>query len=310
MPGSVFDPRSPGSLAIANLFVITLVMGLVILTLVTALVLWSAYRYRARGEDGEPRQRAGIRRLEIGWTVGAFLIILVVFVLTVRTMQAADPGVEGQPADDVVITGYQWWWAVRYPQAGVVTANEIHLPAGQRVLARLESADVIHDFWVPQLGRKLDMTPGEPAHLWLQADTPGVYLGACAEYCGAEHAWMRLRVVVQPPAEFDAWLRQQAQPAPNPTGGDAARGAQLFQTMTCASCHAIAGTPAQARVGPDLTHLASRTTLASGVLDNTPDNLRRWLANPQAIKPGTYMPDTQLSDADVRALAAYLETLK
>jgi cytochrome c oxidase subunit 2 len=191
-----------------------------------------------------------------------------------------------------------------------VTANEIHLPVGKRMLLQLEGGDVIHDFWVPQLGRKMDMIPGHTNWLWVEPTQTGTFLGACAEYCGAEHAWMRIRVIVQPQAEFDAWLRQQTQAAVTPTGGDAAQGAMLFQQQTCASCHAVAGTGANAQVGPNLTHFGGRDTIAAGVLDNTPDNLAKWLKDPQSVKPGSHMPDLQLTNDQIRALVAYLEAQK
>lgn len=305
---SPFDARSPQARAIADLFTWNLAIAGAIFVLVTGLVVYIAIRYRARPGQGEPPPVFGNRTLEIVWTLAPAAILLVVAFFTVATMRAADPPAEGQPPD-LIVTGMQWWWRVEYPQSGVVTANEIHIPAGRRLLVRLQSGDVIHDFWVPQLGPKRDMNPGSANQLWIEADAPGTYLGGCSEYCGAEHAWMLIRVIAQPPAEFDAWLRAQAQPAPAPAG-DAARGAQVFQQQTCVNCHAIAGTSASARVGPDLTHLASRETIGAGRVANTPDNLARWVADPHALKPGVLMPGFQLSPDDLRALIAYLETLK
>ena len=196
-----------------------------------------------------------------------------------------------------------------YPSAGVVTANEIHIPVGRQLLLRLESADVIHDFWVPALTRKMDMVPGHPNHIWLAADQPGMYTGACAEFCGVQHAWMRLLIIAHAPAEFDAWLEQQRQPAPHVGTTVEQRGRHLFEQLTCVNCHTIAGTGLSPRIAPDLTHLASRRTLGAGVLENTPSNLARWLHNPQAIKPGSHMPQVLLSEAQVQDLTAYLETL-
>jgi cytochrome c oxidase subunit 2 len=188
---------------------------------------------------------------------------------------------------------------------GIVPANAIHLPVGRQFLVHLDSADVIHDFWVPQLARKMDMTPGHPDDISLQADRPGEYVGACVEYCGAEHAWMRILVIADPPAAFEAWQRRQRRPAPPPATADAIAGAGLFQQYVCQACHA-----AGVAVGPDLDHLASRRMLAAGVLPNTPANLVRWLRDPQALKPGSLMPDFHLTDADARKLVAYLETLQ
>jgi cytochrome c oxidase subunit 2 len=305
---SPFSPISPQERDISHLFIGVLIVGGVVFALVTGLVIYAAIRYRHRaGDDTEPRQEFGRPKLEIVWTAVPVVLLAVIFGFTVSTMRAASPGPNGQQPD-LIVTGYQWWWGVQYPQAGVVTANEIHLPAGKRTLLRLDSADVIHDFWVPQLGRKMDMIPGKTNYLWVEPETPGTYLGACAEYCGAEHAWMLVRVIVQPQAEYDAWLKAQALPQPAPNGGDAARGAQVFQQLTCASCHAIAGTQAGAQVGPNLTHLGSRETIGAGVLTNTPENLATWLRDPQAVKPQNHMPNLQLSEDDIRALVVYLES--
>jgi cytochrome c oxidase subunit 2 len=188
------------------------------------------------------------------------------------------------------------------------------MPVGARQLVELQSADVIHDFWVPRLGRKIDMVPGHPVRLWLAADSAGTYFGACAEYCGTEHAWMRLRVTAEAPATFAAWLAAQRQAPAAATGASdstAAQGARLFSSLTCVNCHAIRGTPNDtARVGPDLTHLATRPTLAAERLQNTPENLRRWLAEPDVLKPGSYMPNLHLSEHDLDRLVAYLLTLR
>jgi cytochrome c oxidase subunit 2 len=306
---SPFNPDSPQAQAITNLFVGSLVISGIIFVLVAGLVFYIVYRFRSRPGVSVPRQIAGHTRLEIAWTIAPALLLVGMFGWTISTMRTLDPPT-GDQQPDLVVTGYQWWWRVEYPQSGVVTANEIHIPVGRRLLVRLESADVIHDFWVPQLGPMRDAVPGHPNNLWVEATTPGTYLGTCAEYCGEQHAWMRLRVIAQPQAEFDAWQQQQAQAPAVPAGGDAAQGAQIFQQRTCANCHAIAGTAAAARAGPDLSHLASRQTLGAGILENTPDNLRKWLADPQAVKPGNHMPSLRLNDADLRALVAYMETLQ
>jgi len=306
---SPFNPGSPQAQVISNLFTWNLVIAGIIFVLVTGLTLYSLSRFRGRAGMAEPRQVRGNTRLEVAWTIAPALVLAVVFGFTIPAMRTADPPV-GDRQPDLVVTGVQWWWRVEYPSSGMVTANEIHIPVGQRLLIRLESADVIHDFWVPQLGPKRDTVPGHPNYLWISADAPGVYLGACAEFCGEQHAWMRLRVIAQPQAEFDAWQQRQRQAPATPTGGEAAQGAQLFQQLTCANCHAIAGTAATAQAGPDLSHLASRETIGAGVLANTPENLTKWLVDPQAIKPGNHMPSLRLTDAQLRALVAYLETLQ
>jgi cytochrome c oxidase subunit 2 len=309
-PISPFDPASGQALAISNLFILTLVIGGIVLLLVTLLVIYASLRYRARDGTAEPKQIFGNRRMEIAWTAVPAGLMLVLFGLTVRTMAVSDPATSPTQSPDLVIVAHQWWWEVHYPKAGVVTANEVHLPVGRPIQLRLESADVIHDFWVPALGRKMDATPGHPVTYSISVDKAGTYLGTCAEFCGAQHAWMRIRVIAQTPTDFNRWLAQQAA-VPTPAASDqASQGAQLFQSLTCSSCHAIAGTAAQARIGPDLTHLADRQTLGAGVLNNTPANLKRWLTNPQAFKPGSFMPNLHLQPDQVDALVAYLESLK
>jgi len=305
---SVFNPASPEGRAISELFLVVLIICGVILAIVTGFLAYSLIRSRARSEAGEPRQVFGNRRLEIVWTVVPFLVLVLIFVLTVRAMQASDPSEVGPP--DLVVIGHQWWWEVRYAKPAVVTANEIHIPVGKRLSVRLESADVIHDFWAPQLGRKMDMIPGWTNHIWLQADRPGTYLGACAEYCGAEHAWMRFLVIAEPPSEFAAWAAHQSEPAPAPRTGPEERGRQVFLEMTCANCHSIRGVSAVANVAPDLTHLASRRRLGAGVMQNTRADLALWLKNPQAIKPGCKMPNLNLTAAQVNDLVSYFEGLR
>jgi cytochrome c oxidase subunit 2 len=303
------NPFSPGAASISQLFVAILFVMFAIFALVATIVTVAIVRYRDREGAAEARQEFGNSRLEIAWTVVPILLLTGIFVFMVRTIHASDPPVRGRTPDLRVI-GHQWWWEADYLGSGVVTANEIHIPVGAALLVDVESADVIHDFWVPELGRKIDAVPGHGNHLWIRADKPGVYLGACAEFCGNEHAWMRLIVVAQSPEDFAAWQRDQLAVPAVPSGGEAAQGAQIFREQTCINCHAIAGTPGNQRIGPDLTHLASRRILAAGAADNTPANLYRWLKDPNSIKPETHMPNFQLSDAQTHALVAYLETLK
>lgn len=306
---SIFGPASPGAEAILRLFGTLTLFSALIFAIVLGVTLYSVIRFRAKPGQGEPRQVFGHTRLEILWTVAPAALILVIGVLSFNTLRVVDPARNDQPPE-LILTGHQWWWEVEYPQAGFVTANEIHIPVGQPVWIQLESADVIHDFWVPKLGRKMDAVPGRSNYLRLEADAPGVYVGACAEFCGAQHAWMRLRVIAQTPAEYAAWQQAQAAIPPPPTETVALQGAKRFQELTCVNCHAIRGTGAQANAGPDLTHIASRQTLGAGVLDNTTANLTKWLTNPQAVKPGNRMPHFSLSSTDLSALVAYLETLR
>ena len=306
----MLNPVSPGASAISNIFILTLVIASVIFLLVTGMVIYIAVRFRHRPGQLDPRPNFGLVKLEAGWTLGPLLLLGILFIFTVDAMGKSDPPVSQGTQPTIVIVAHQWWWEIHYPSLAITTANEIHLPVGPAVLAHVESADVIHDLWIPQVGRKIDMVPGQPNDLWLQAGTLGVYPGACAEYCGVEHARMLVRAIAQPQSDFDAWAKAQAQPARAPTGDAAVRGQQLFQQKTCISCHAINGTNATAQVAPDLTHLASRQTLAAGALTNTPENLAAWLKDPQKVKPGSYMPNVQLTDDEVNALVAYMEELK
>ncbi len=302
---SPFDPVSPQASAIRDLFSSALLVCTAVFLLVTVLVAYCAVRFRARG-TGEPAQTEGHTRLEIAWTVAPVVILIWLLFRTAYAMDVSDPPVNRNA--DVTIIGHQWWWEVRYP-SGAVTANEVHIPTGKALLVRLESADVIHDFWVPALGRKMDATPGHPTNIWLQADQPGDYTGTCAEFCGVQHAWMRILVVAGGPEGPSAeWERQQLSPPAQPTDGAAERGAATFNSMTCVRCHAIGSNGAQ--IAPDLTHLASRKTLGAGVIFNTPADLTHWLQDPQVIKEGSHMPDAQLTDGQVADLVAYFEMLR
>jgi len=303
----VFEPDSPQARAIFNLGVICAVILGVIYVVVGGLIVFALMRFRWREGAPDPRQVAGNKRIEIVWTAIPFVIVVALFVLTARTMTIADPPPPPQP--DLVVVGHQWWWEFRYPKTGVITANEIHIPLGKPMALRLDAADVLHEFWVPELTRKMTAVPGHPNHIWLEADEPGTYLGICSEFCGTQHAWMHFLVVAEPQEDFDAWTRAQLQPAAAPEG-EAAKGLALFQQLSCVSCHAIKGTRANARVAPDLTHLASRQMLGAGIVDNTPENLHRWIADPQKVKPGVLMPDFNLTDEQVNELVAYFETLK
>ncbi|MDB6019108.1 MAG: cytochrome c oxidase, subunit [Pedosphaera sp.] len=308
---NVFHPSSALAQAIVNLFKFAFVLSAVIMLLVGGLVTYCILRFKGRPDHPDPRPFYGHTKLEIVWTVIPFLLLVCLMVLTVKAMNASDPP-DKSKAPDIVVVGHQFWWEARYPRSGVVTANEIHLPAGRPLLFRLESVDVIHDFWVAQLGRKMDMIPGHPNFAWLQADQPAEYRGACSEFCGVQHAWMQIRVVAESAEQFATWEKQQLEPAPTPTTPSAERGARLFQQMTCVNCHAIRGLPgnADARAGPDLSHLASRKTLAAGVIENTPEGLTRWLKNPQHVKPGNLMPNMFLTDAQTEDLVSYLQSLK
>jgi cytochrome c oxidase subunit 2 len=313
----VLDPNSPQAKAISDLLITILLMGLGIFLLVTGIIIYFLirYRYRPANSRGEPRQISGNSRLEISWTGGALALVGIVFILTVPAMTASDPPAPKDQQVDLQIISHQWWWEFRYPQLNIITANELHIPVGQKLRMELKSADVIHDFWVPQLTRKIDLEPDRTNYTWIQSDTLGVFFGACAEYCGLEHAWMLIRVVAQTQAQYNVWVQQQQQPAPAPTallnGGDPVKGSQVFKQNACIACHTIAGTSANGVAGPNLSHFGSRSLIGAGVVQNTPENLTRWIKNAQTIKPGVLMPIyNQLSDEDLLNLVAYLEGLK
>jgi len=302
-------PASSQARDLDQLFQVVLIISVAIFLVVAGLVIYNAFRYRQRPGDALPKQDHGNHRLEIAWTIVPLIIVTVMFLLSVRTMHLVDPlPLDRKP--DIDIVAHQWWWEAHYPATGAVTANEIHIPAGKKLLFRITSADVVHDFWVPQLAQKIDAVPGQMNVAWISADRPGVYLGACAEYCGAEHAWMRVRVVAQPPAEFERWQQHQLRLPAAPTSEQASRGFHVFMNRPCSNCHRIAGTPAQGRIGPDLTHLGSRKTLAAGVLANNPGNLAAWVTVPQQYKPGSNMPNFQFDPQQLKDLIAYLKELK
>jgi cytochrome c oxidase subunit 2 len=306
----MFSPVSAQAQAITDLILVLFAICAAIFLLVLCLVAYAAGRFRRRDGDPDPRQVFGNSRVETLWTAGPLLLLIVVFALTVHAMRVSDPETASVGVPDLRVIGHQWWWEVRYPADAVVTANEIHIPTGTRLLVELSSADVIHDFWVPQLGRKMDMVPGHPTRLWIESNAPGTYTGACAEYCGAEHAWMRLRVVAEPAADFARWIANQRRAPAAPVEGAAAQGAQLFVNLTCANCHAVGRGDDRPRIGPDLTHLASRRMLAAERIENNPETLAQWLAEPDVIKPASHMPNAHLSRDQVTALVAYLGALR
>lgn len=306
--GSVFDYLGSGNGS--SIFLYFGILGGIILAGVVALVYYFSYRYRGAPGDPEPPRRHYNDRLET-WLMGGFALLTGLFLyLAVSRMQLIQD-IPEVPRPDVIVTGHQWWWEARYPDGDVVVANELHLPAGRRVLLQLESADVIHDWWVPGLGRKMDMIPGVTNYVWAEAREPGEYLGSCSEFCGAQHARMRLRVVVDEESEFRAWKERQGRPAPGTdTDAAVAAGRELFTTKACATCHAVRGTTAAGNVAPDLTHFAGRRHMLSDLLETNADNLRAWLRDPQAVKPGALMPDFLLTTTEVEQLTAYLMQLQ
>jgi len=307
--GGIFDPSSSEAREIINLSYIILGFTLAILALIVIAIAVIIIKFRKKpGDDSEPKQNFGSTKVEIIWTVIPLIVVVIIFFFTVKTMHAVDPRT-GSREPDIVVIGHQWWWEFYYPQSGVLTANEVHIPVGKKLLLRLESNDVIHSFWIPELAGKIDVIPGHINHLWLESDSQGLYLGACAEFCGLQHGNMRLRVIAQTHEQFEAWQKEQLLVPRTPREQDALRGAELFRKKACMNCHGISGVSA-ARVGPNLTHISSRQTIGAGVLTNNPRNLKRWLINPQKFKPGSLMPDMKLSDSEAEDIVAYLETLK
>ena len=302
------NPESPQARAIFNLAIITGIVMAVIFAVIVGIVLYSLLRFpRWREGEPDPEQGKGNRTIEIVWTVIPLVIVAVLFALSARTMGISDP--RPPPKPDIVVIGHQWWWEARY-SSGAVTANEIHIPVGKPVALRLDAADVLHEFWVPELARKMTTVPGHPNHIWIQAENIRTYLGFCSEFCGTQHAWMHFLIVAEPQEEFQKWEQAQLVPAPAPASQSAQKGLALFEQMSCVNCHAIKGTIASAQIGPDLTHFASRKQLGAGITDNTRENLRRWLRDPQQIKVGVKMPDFKFTDEQVTQLTDYIETLK
>jgi cytochrome c oxidase subunit II len=301
-------PASPDARAVDQLMWLMIALGTAVFVGVLGLLVYAGSGRGARDtDDGDDSDRRS-RRLVIGGGVALPVVVLVplaVFMLV--TADRISPNREA--AEEIRVVGHQYWWEVEYP-GGVTTANEIHLPVGTPVRIVLESADVIHSFWIPELGGKTDMIPGQLTETILEADTPGRYLGQCAEFCGIQHARMRMVVIAQERADFEAWLTAQAEPAAPPVGDAAQRGSELFVEVGCASCHVVRGTSADGELGPDLTHVAGRTTLAAVTRTNTRVDLAQWIADPQSVKPGALMPPAPVSESELDDLVAYVEGLR
>jgi cytochrome c oxidase subunit 2 len=312
---NIFAPASTPAKTIFGLSLFVLAVTGLIFVVVCTLLVCAVVKFRARGvhADREPAQVYGSTQIELAWTVIPVLIVAVLFLATARVIHAIQDAPKPASALDVTAIGHQYWWEYRYPKLGIVTANELHIPASDPAhptptFLKLLSADTNHSFWVPELAGKTDLIPNHVNEMWMDPPRPGIYLGQCAQYCGTQHAKMLLRVSVDSPADFDAWVHAQQQTAVRDE--TVAAGRRVFETTACMNCHTISGTAANGRFGPDLGHLMSRATIASGAADNTAENLRLWIRNPDAIKPGSLMPAMQLSDPDLDALMAYLETLR
>ena len=316
-PYNTFQPAGPVAEKQNDLYWLVFWIATAVFVLVEGALVYVMWRYRRRSADDTPTQIHGNTRLEVIWTIIPALILAGVAVPTVGTI--FDLASAPDDAMRVEVVGHQWWWEIRYPELGVVTANEAHIPTGEQVVFELTSNDVIHSWWVPRLAGKTDLIPGRTNTMNLAADEPGTYRGQCAEFCGLSHANMRFQVVAHEPADFDAWVQQQLAEA-------AAPDAEVEQTIaTCFACHAINGvggpppppegpppdpTAPRQVFGPDLTHFGSRQTIAAGMMPNTPEALARWLRDPPAVKPGSKMPDYRLTEPQIEALVEYLRGLK
>ena len=315
---SIIAPASTSAKAITDLmwgFSGVAGLGFVV---VEAILLYTIFRFKHK-DDAQltkatlPKQVEGNRLLEIIWTIIPAVLLLIIFIYTVSTLWAIKVRPSQIPPDTQVVNinviGHQWWWEFRYPDLGITTAQELHVPVDSLVFITVDSADVIHSFWVPQMGGKIDVIPGHLNQTWFQPTHIGRYVGECSEYCGTEHAHMRLDLVVESPDDYATWVRQQQAPIPSFTG-EAAEGEKVFMNGMCSTCHTINGTDAEGILGPNLTHLGSRQDIGGAVLTNTPENLSKWLENPDSVKPGVKMPKPDLSDEERSLLVAFLDSLK
>jgi cytochrome c oxidase subunit 2 len=303
---SIVDPKGSEAHTVAGLWWLVFGLGAAVYVIVAGLVIFAATRNRSVQREGEGFSEH--RFIWLGGLVVPFVILMFLAGVTVHTTSELRNPSHGELA--VKVAGRRWWWDVTYPATGVRTANEIHIPQGQPVDIELTTDDVIHSFWVPSLAGKLDTIPGQVNHLRFTADKVGRYRGFCAEYCGIQHAHMDFFVVVDSPTDFGRWEAQQAAPAGDPTNDQQATGAVVFQRLACAGCHTIRGTPAIGDVGPDLTHVGSRSTLAALTIPNDAEHLAQWISKAQTVKPGALMPNIAMSDDQRGALVAYLHNLK
>ena len=312
---SIFAPESTPARSIFGLSLFVLAITGIIFAVVVTLLVYSIAKFRANAKNTgrEPAQVYGSTQIELAWTIIPILIVVVLFLASARVIHEVQDAAAPDSAVQVTAIGHQFWWEFRYPKLGIVTANELHIPVSDPAhptptFLELLSADTDHSFWIPQLAGKTDLIPNHPNRMWVDPQRTGIFLGQCAQYCGVQHAKMLLRVSVDTPEDFSAWVHSQQEPAAEDEKTVAGR--RVFETTACINCHAIKGTVANGQFGPDLTHLMSRSTIASGAALNTQENLRLWIQRPDAIKPGSLMPAMKLDDADLDALVAYMETLR
>lgn len=311
---SIFSPASTPADSIYHLSLFVLAICLAIFLVVFGLLLYALTKFRLRpGDDGrEPAQIYGSNQVELAWTIIPVLIVVVLFLATARVIHAIEDARFPPGTTEITAVGHQFWWEFQYPGQGFTTANELHVPVSDRdhptpTHITLMSADTDHSFWVPQLAGKTDLIPNRVNSTWIDPHQTGVYVGQCAQYCGTQHAKMLLRVVVESREDFDKWAANEKRPAVELDS--VAQGRHIFESTACVNCHTVTGTEARGKFGPDLTHLMSRETLASGAIRNTQQNLRQWIKDPDSFKPGSLMPAMQLSEQDIDAVTAYLMTL-
>jgi cytochrome c oxidase subunit II len=303
-PGSTITSQQ------SNLYMITLVMGAVIFLIVEGGIIIVVTRFRRHKEDlTEPKQIHGNVPLEIIWTAIPVLLVVILFIFTVSTMNSIAAPPPSAADINVNVIGHQWWWEFNYPDLKISTANELVVPVGRPIQINLTSADVIHSFWVSQLAGKTDAIPGQPNKMWITADQIGTYEGQCSEFCGIEHALMRQRVIVLSESDFQAWVAHQQQPSVAPQTDLETQGQKLVVSGVCAACHTIDGTTAKGKIGPNLTHLFSRSTFGGSAFPLDDANLAMWLKNNQGMKPGNLMAIT-IPESQVAPVLAYLKTLK
>src|ERR1700723_4018847 len=312
---NIFQPLSTPAHSIFHLSMLVLAITGAIFAVVFSLLAYSVAKFRKRANDDgrEPAQVYGSNQIELAWTVIPILIVLVLFLATARVIRSIQDAPQPPGAIEVTAIGHQFWWEFRYPALGIVTANELHVPVSDPshptpTFLTLLSADTDHSFWVPRLAGKTDLIPNHPNRTWIDPQETGLYLGQCAQYCGVEHAKMLLRVYVDSQEELDKWAKEQEAEASSDSSAEAGR--RVFESTGCINCHAVRGTVADGRFGPDLTHLMSRDTIAAGIAPNTPESLRKWIEDPDSIKQGSLMPAMKLKDEDLDALIAYLGTLR
>jgi cytochrome c oxidase subunit II len=308
---STLNARGPGAARIADLWWFMFAVSVAVIVVVGCLIAFAVLprRRRRRRDDPDTSPRWAMRAVLFGGVIFPFVVLSTLWILTLRDMAAlSEPATPARLRIQVV--GYQWWWKVRYPQQGIVTANDIHIPTGQPVSIQLTTRDVNHSFWVPQLTSKTDLIAGKVNEMWVQADQPGVYRGQCAEYCGLQHANMIFYVVAQTPADFRAWVQHERAGPPTPATSDLLHGQQVFLSQPCVSCHTVRGTPADGTLGPDLSDFGSRLSIGAGAVPNNPGNLGGWIVDSQTIKPGNKMPPIQLPAQDLQDLLDWLESLK